>query len=162
MPSVSVLVSYVSYCLVAAKACPSAHNAMYKKHPLPCTRYKKIYCSVCISPFMPLSYLARSDPGDVARVEGETYICTEKEEDVIAEGAQRLPAAKREGPNWMPEKTMDLKMKSRLGGSMKGAEAVYLHPISVDPRQVYSCSSKFVEKDVSYLNRLGLNFEYCW
>ena len=42
---------------------------------------------------------------------------------MIAEGAQRLPPGQREGPNWMSEEKMNLRMQSRLRDSMKGKGA---------------------------------------
>ncbi|XP_065186353.1 phosphoenolpyruvate carboxykinase, cytosolic [GTP]-like [Sycon ciliatum] len=75
-------------------------------------------------------YLARSDPADVARVETKTYVCTPEEEDIIAEGARRLQQGQREGPNWMPESKMDMKMRSRLEKSMKNRR-MYVIPFSM-------------------------------
>lgn len=63
------------------------------------------------------SFLARTDPRDVARVESKTYICTgDKRESV----PQTKDGLKGQLGNWMGEAAIKKELDKRFPGCMKG------------------------------------------
>ena len=63
------------------------------------------------------SYLARTTPEDVARVEKQTYVCTEKKEDAVPEPK---PGVESKLGNWKSPSDMDAELNTKFPGCMEG------------------------------------------
>lgn len=104
------------------------------------------------------SFLARSSPSDVARVESRTFICTTNRRDAV-----NVPKGSAKGlmGNWMSPADADEAISQRFPGCMEG-RTMYVIPFSMGPLNspyskigVQLTDSAYVVCSMGIMTRMG-------
>ncbi|XP_055853798.1 phosphoenolpyruvate carboxykinase [GTP]-like [Episyrphus balteatus] len=74
-------------------------------------------------------WLARTNPGDVARVESKTFICTEEKQEAVTTPTEGVKGTLG---NWISPDDMEQAVQQRFPGCMKG-RTMYVVPFSMGP-----------------------------
>jgi len=74
-------------------------------------------------------YICRTDPADVARVEGKTYICTKDKYETVPHSK---PGAKGGMGQWISPEDLESQLNERFPGCMAG-RMMYVIPFSMGP-----------------------------
>ena len=80
----------------------------------------KIVSGILISLLLSFSYYARTDPKDVARVERQTYVCSEKKSDTVPTPKEGVVSTLG---NWKLPAEMDEELDGKFAGCMKGRDS---------------------------------------
>ena len=85
--------------------------------------------------YLTVSWLAHTDPRDVARVEGKTFICTATRREAVPQPAPGVQ--QQQLGNWMSLEDLDVAIGLRFPGCMKG-RTMYLLPyrFAIQNRQI--------------------------
>ncbi|EDO41588.1 predicted protein [Nematostella vectensis] len=78
------------------------------------------------------SYVVRTDPGDVARVESKTFICTENERDAVPDFKKGKDGVVGQLGRWLSVEKANQALGERFPGCMKG-RTMYVLPFSMGP-----------------------------
>ena len=68
---------------------------------------------------LPFSYYARTSPADVARVERQTYVCTENKSETVPTPKEGVVSSLG---NWKSVAEMDNELDLKFAGCMKGTK----------------------------------------
>lgn len=103
-------------------------------------------------------WLARTNPADTARVESKTFICTENKNETIPTPKDGIKGTLG---NWMSPTDMDVAVKERFTGCMRG-RTMFIVPFSMGPINsplskigIELTDSAYVVSSMKIMTRMG-------